>query len=711
MLYVGLRFAWAFDEVEPVSVQVYAADRAGTSAELEAASAFHVISNLEFLAPLAVRGDGGREVATGGFVRAGEVLHWTGGSVAYAGTAVVPAASEFFVRVGGGALPPTRASVDGATGQIDARRAAPLAGEPAPAAFVQAVAPDDRVLAEVQVPMVVDGSPVVFGPANPPTGSTMSVADIEVSFPVDDAGSGVAAGLVEWSLSHTDPPQFTTWQVATTTGSSPLVATASVHLVDGQSNFLQLRALDRVGNGPAVSAVVQLGLDYGAVEFTMSSPQSGRWMLSGDIGFSFSVSNPRGVAIDLATVEYLVSTPTAGPWESAGLEGESDSTSFALHLLLPDSARNSVSLRATLVEGGTYQSPAFLVPVDTAPPSIKVLAPRAGAWLKDTDATSRVFIADRVSGVDTSTIHFRHLPPGATQWSPWLEPTLQITPDGVVASGALPVSDGTDNFVQWEFTDRAGNGPVRSGYQRILVDTQPVSFGAALPADGAMLEAANRISIAITDRDGSGVDLSTVEFAVHMPNGASTRWRSAGVEGVVSEVTVFVVFELPVGTSVIKWRAQDAAGTPVQTSAPVAVTVVPPRGIDLAPHLVLRSPIPDGRYLAGVDLKLDASPSFDPEGRTLAFTWWMDGEPLADTGPVVWVSVGPGRHVVAVVVYDGTASAVVKTVAFEVVPKAQLPAVLASPLEQALVVAVAALALMAVGVRAWAEHARRALRR
>ncbi len=710
MLYVGLRFAWAFEEVEPVSVQLYAADRAGTNAELEDEGAFHVISSLEFSAPLAVEGDGGREVAPGGFVRAGEVLHWTGGSVAYAGTAVVPAASEFFVRVGGGALPPTRASVDGVTGQIDARRAAPQPGEPAPAAFVQAMAPNERVLAGVQVPMVVDGSPVAFGAANPPTGSTLSVADIEVSVPIDDAGSGVAAGSVEWSLSHTDPPQFTQWQVAPTTGSSPLVATAAVHLVEGQSNFLQLRAADLVGNGPAVSPVVRLGLDYGAVEFTMSSPQSGGWMRSGDIAFSFSVSNPRGVAIDLATMEYMVSTPAAGPWESAGLEGESESTNFALRLSLPDGVRNSVSLRATLVEGGTYQSPAFLVPVDSTPPSIKVLAPTAGAWLKDTGATSRVFIADSVSGVDTSTVHFRYLPPGANQWSLWLEPTLQSTPDGVVGSGALPVSDGTDNFVQWEFTDRAGNGPVRSGYQRILVDTQPVSFGPAMPADGAMLEAANRLSIAISDKDGSGVDLSTVEFVVYMPNGASTRWRSAGVEGIVSEVTVVVLFELPVGTSVIQWRAQDVAGTPVQTSDPVAVTVVPPRGLDLAPHLVLRSPIPGGTYLAGVDLKLDATPSFDPEGRTLAFSWWMDGEPLADTGPVVWVSVGPGRHVVTVVVYDGTASAVVKTVEFEVVPKAQLPGVLSSPLEQALVVAVAALALMAVGVRAWAEHARRALR-
>jgi len=709
-LSIGIRFAWDIAESDALDAELFASDVAGTESHLSVPGAFRVISRLEFSKPLHVAGADGRDIAPGGYVRTGEVLHWTGGGVVYAGTQVVPATSEFYVGVAGGSAPPTRATVDPVTGDIDARRAAPPESDPGPPGIIQALSGSDLVLGEAAYPLTADGRPVAFGTLNPPAGSKVAESQVEVSVSVTDAGSGVAPASVEFSVSHADPPQFTEWLPATTSGGSPLVAVAAVPLVEGAANFVQFRASDRVGNGPAASPIVQLELDYGAIDFALRGPSAVPWYQSAEVALSFEVTSTRGVPIQLDSLEYMVASPGAGPWVPVGLQGEAPAANFQLLLTLPD-GRNAVSLRATLAEGGTYLSRSFAVPVDSTPPVIGVLGPPPGAWLTEPSATSRIFITDPTSGVDTRSVLYRVLPAGATQWSPWYVPTVQVAPSGVFASAAVPVLDGTDNFVEWSASDLAGHGPVRSGYQRILVDTRPVAFGAAMPPDGSQRDSVQRLSIAIADRDGSGVDLSSVEFLVHLPDGRTTPWTSAGVAGVVSEVTVSVVYDLPVGKSVVEWRARDAAGTPLQKSAPVELTVLPPRGPDLAPLLILRSPTAGGEYLTGVDLKLDATPSFDPEGHELTFSWWMDGEPLPGQGPVVWVSPEPGRHAVTVVVSDGTASAVVKTVEFDVVARPAAPGALASPLEQGLVVAVAALALMAVAIRAWADHARRELRR
>jgi hypothetical protein len=707
---MGLRFGWAMDEPQGIDLEAIAT--AGDSLQSTAwqPAALRVVARLAFSAPIAASGQDGRAVASGAFVRAGEVLEWSGGSVVYEGTSTVPSLSEFFVRVGGGLDAPTRATVEASTGAISARRAAPAAGSPPPGAFVEAVSGDGGVLARADYPLSIDGSPVSFGAPNPPSGSTLSEGDIEVSIPIADAGAGVDPVSVEWSLSHSDPPVFDDWAPAVTTGASPVVATAAVHLETQAPNFLQFRAADRVGNGPAYSPAIRLMLDYGAVEFGRQGAPMDGWLRTGDVSASFLVSNTRGVAIDLSTVEYMVASPVAGPWQSAGLTGTAPDAAFTLRLALADGT-HTVSLRASLVEGGLYQSRAYSFQVDATDPTVQVLAPTPGQWTTEHTITARVFVDDATSGVDTSRLEYRYLPPGATVWGPWQAPTVQVAPQGVYASAVLRLADGTDNFIEWRVSDLAGNGPAGSGYLRLLVDTRPVQFGTPVPADGARLEAVDRLSISVADRDGSGVDLSSVEYMLQLPDGSTTPWTGAGREGIVSEATVAVAVDLPVGTTVVEWRARDAAGTPLQHASPITVTVDPPRGEDRLPHLLLASPIADGQYLAGVDIKLDAAASFDPEGRALSYAWWVDGVALEAPGAVAWVSLGPGRHAVTLVLSDGSAGAVVKTVEFTVNEPAVTPPALASPLEQALIVAVGVLSLLAVCVRGWADRTRRSLRR
>lgn len=709
-LVVGLRFDWSFDEPGEIDIDAWAADSAVESTRLNP-SALRVNAQLEFSDPLVVRGQDGRIVAPGGFVRAGETLSWSGGGVVYSGTQVVPPPSAFYVRVGGGSAPPVRATVDPATGQIDARRAAPAEGGPGPSGYAEAVTADDVVLVRSEHPVAADGTPVAFGGTNPPGGSTLSVSHAGVAIPIFDGGSGVDPATVEWSVSTSDPPVFDVWHAASTEGSSPVVATAEVDLVEGAGNHIQFRASDRVGNGPATSPAITLSLDYGAVEFKLSSPEEGAWLQSGDVTLNFQVANPRGVDIDLSALEYMVSAPAPGQWTPVGLAGHAPWASFGLRLNLPDGAHNTVTLRAALTEGGSYWSRPFVVAVDATDPTIHVTDPAGAGWVTEHTALSRVFIEDPASGVATGSVYYRVLAPGATEWSPWHVPTVRVAPAGVYASATLEVSDGTDNFVEWSVQDNAGNGPTTSGYLRILVDSRPVTFGSEVPADGSKLEEVDRFSVEVRDLDGSGVDLSTVEFRLYLPDGRTTAWTSAGAEGIVSEATVVARYDLPVGTTVIEWRARDAAGTPEQVSHPVTVTVLPPPLENLPPRIVMRSPLADGQYLAGVDLKLDATPSFDPEGLAITFSWWIDGVAQEDASPVLWVSLPAGHHSITLVVTDGTAGSAVKTVEIDVVEPTTPPPALGSPLEQALIVGVATLALMAFAFRAWSDRARRALRR
>ena len=319
-----------------------------------------------------------------------------------------------------------------------------------------------------------------------------------------------------------------------------------------------------------------------------------------------------------------------------------------------------------------------------------------------------VRINDLTSGVAPESVRYRYLTQGSDQWSDWLIPALSPCPCGWTASGLVPVNDGVENFVVWQAGDEAGNGPVTGPYQRLLADSRPVAFERPLPPSGARGLSFARIGIDVTDGDGSGVDLSTVEYKVDSAGDASTGWVSAGRTGIATRAAVSVAFYLPDGQSTVSWRALDAAKTPVGYSTPSTAEVILPSARVQPPHLILRSPLPGVHYRAGVDIAFDASPTRDADSSVLVFTWSIDGRPRPEHADKIWIQLAPGEHTVTVVVSDGASTDDI-TVLFVVDEPVAPPGALTGPAALAAFVSFASIVGAALLMRVWVGRARRAV--
>lgn len=708
-LHASVKFAWALADPDPLTVRLTVRDQRGGESTASVDDAFPVISTLEFrTAPEVLRADGSPLGPTD-WVRAGEVLTWSGGALAYTGTQTAPPAAEvgLFVVDGDGVAVP--ASYDGASGDLYAQETASLVDSPSAVHQVEARIPGGAVLAVATRSVPTDALTPGFGTSSPADNEVVTQSSYPVSIHVFDSGSGVDGARVEFAVSHSDPPVFTDWQSASATTGKQVVAQATATLIENTYNLVQFRAFDRVGNGPSYSAPIRLQLDYGAVDFDLVAPTAGTWVRDTTPTVTFSVGKAASPAIDLGTVEVEVNGAEGGQWHSLGLAGSTLNARFATELSLAEGTHNEVRLRARLVGHDTlYVSPPFSIAVDTLAPTIDIVGPSPGSWATTGVAVSEVRIEDASSGPAGASLQYRYLLPGMSEWSPWSTPTVEIVAGGSIARAEIPIPDGVENYVVWQASDAAGNGPTTSAYQRLMADSRPVTFSQASPRDGAHLESVSRVSILVDDGEGAGVDLQTVEYAVELPSGASSGWVNAGRTGIATRATVSVPVTLPEGGSTVRWRARDAAGTALVESVPSRVTVASPSVATHAPMLVLTGPVSGGHYRAGADVRFDAGRSFDPDGTPLFFQWSIDGRPLKTHASAFWLQLAPGYHTVTLVVSDGTQSPDI-TVGFTVDPPASPPGVLSSGAAQALLASFVLLVSASFGARYWAGRARRAL--
>jgi hypothetical protein len=707
-----VKFSWAFAEPRPVTLEILLQDRAGVTASASFGGAFSVVSTLAFGGPLQIQRSDGAVVSPGQFVRAGDSLSWRGGHLVYTGTTIVPPVGEIRASIASESGPATALTFNGSTGDLQGAHLVKAVEDPSDLHSVAVRGTSGELLAQVSVPIGVDATAPAFGSTSVASGTRLTENPAVISVGVTDVMSGVGPGGVEWASAASSSTGFANWQRAEVSSGTDVVAAASVPLSEGVLTWVQFRARDLVGNGFTYSVPLNVTLDYGEVFFGQVAPVPESWSRSSEVPLTVSIANDRAVPLDFSTLEYLVIAGQSGLWTNAGMTGRGTSFDFTTTLGLPDGPRNALYLRLRLADRPeTYQSPPFYLQVDTRPVGIELVGPSPSLWVTGGMATSTVLITDSASGPLSTSIRYRFMAQGTEMWSPWTEPSLEPTPGGFRAKGIVPVNDGVDNFVVWKAYDVAGNAEVTSLYQRILADSRSVGFERPVPGDGARLDSISRVSIDVTDGDGSGVDLSTVEYKVDLPGGTSTGWRPAGRDGLVTRATMYVQVALPVGTSVLTWRAQDAAGTAAGVSFPIHLTVLPSAAASASPRVRLASPVSGVHYSVGADIKFDAASSADPDGRTLSFRWSLDGALLSETEGLFWMRLAPGDHTLTVVVDDGASPPVSKTVRFTVDGSSGPPLPFSSPAERGMLATLAGLLGGAMAVRLWATRARRDLRR
>ena len=218
---------------------------------------------------------------------------------------------------------------------------------------------------------------------------------------------------------------------------------------------------------------------------------------------------------------------------------------------------------ATLVS-----SPRIHLPVDGDMPLFRNAVPEETEWFSSHEVLVSITADDGMgSGVRSSTMEYSYSTTGLAGFGPWTREGLQATSDGQSADGLvlLEFPDGTENFVRWRAGDIVGNGPGESSPYRIRVDTKNVTFTDAVPdPDAWQTRLPVECGVTITDTEGSGIEVITVQFRVSFQNlshyGPWTDWERGSAQDAQS-ITVRQTLALAEsGFNYVQWRAKDIAG-------------------------------------------------------------------------------------------------------------------------------------------------------
>ncbi|MCJ2541080.1 MAG: hypothetical protein LN414_07425, partial [Candidatus Thermoplasmatota archaeon] len=220
------------------------------------------------------------------------------------------------------------------------------------------------------------------------------------------------------------------------------------------------------------------------------------------------------------------------------------------------------------------------LPVDGDLPTIGNPVPDDQDW----HAVSSVLISITASdtdgsGVDPLSLEYSWRTRNASAWSDWSLEGLLVSIHGDQAEGlvTLPLRNGDENQVRWRARDRVGNGPAEF-LQTIKVDTLNVSFADPFPdPDEWSLETMVECGVTITDLEGSGIDVTTVQYRVSPRNlsqyGEWLDWDEGDIGDARSVSTQVDVDLVNSGRNYVQWRAMDIAGNGLTTSPHYRVRV------------------------------------------------------------------------------------------------------------------------------------------
>ena len=145
----------------------------------------------------------------------------------------------------------------------------------------------------------------------------------------------------------------------------------------------------------------------------------------------------------------------------------------------------------------------------------------------------------------------------------------------IILEAGLDMAQGMGNLVMWRACDTLGNGPAQSQDHRIWVDSEGVVFGNATPGVDDISTTGNvTVEVEISDAT-SGVNASTVEYAVSAD--AEKNWGDwVAVAGLDSGPNLLASVDLTLSNGTanrVKFRANDIADNGPTESEPIIVNV------------------------------------------------------------------------------------------------------------------------------------------
>lgn len=218
----------------------------------------------------------------------------------------------------------------------------------------------------------------------------------------------------------------------------------------------------------------------------------------------------------------------------------------------------------------------FMIRIDGDNVTFSDPIPNNITWQTKKDIQVSIKITDIGGGeVNGSTVMHKTSKNNGTTWSDWKLVSGLDSLESITALDVISLNEGRNNLIKWRAADSVGNGPIESESYRILIDTEDVIFSNAWPLSSDVSPTEN-VDFGITISDvNSGVDVSTIEFAISKDMGVTWgEWQQVDGLKNSTKVNIRVNRTFPNGTdNMVKWRALDIAGNGPLESPPFIINV------------------------------------------------------------------------------------------------------------------------------------------
>ncbi len=438
-----------------------------------------------------------------------------------------------------------------------------------------------------------------------------------------------------------------------------------IMIPEGEVHF-SLWAVDNARNeGPRTDRTMIS--DIGSPFFWSPRPVDGAWLTDQQEEMSIMADDAVS-GLDLKTAEYRVyysSAGVVGEWMDVfGLEALDDGTRLVAPIPDEEAFGLYVQWKISDLAGSTTVSEPFTFNKDISPPLIE--PSKTSLTAGPGEIVFECFMEDTLSWLNLSTVEFQLERAGSAEETPWI--SLNLDGFRISASPSISIVPGFEGYgyAKWRVMDRAGNS-VESDPITVLVDGTLPRFTEFTP-NSSIIQSKLKVEVTTTIiEEGSGLSLGDVEISVSTISG----WVQYGVGGFspwspVETLEEFNNNYIATATvtldegrfNLIRFRIRDRAGNGWVISRSHSIEVDLPK-INLPPTALFNVlPVSD-MIFRGETLVLDASPSIDPEGTSLNYTWYSDLEGFPGIGllgkdlKINITLTTLGVHKIWVVVTDG----------------------------------------------------------
>jgi hypothetical protein len=218
-----------------------------------------------------------------------------------------------------------------------------------------------------------------------------------------------------------------------------------------------------------------LKIDNDNVTFSNPVPEANTWHSNSKIKVGVTITDQGGGVIDGDNVMYTLSTNNGSTWGNWKLlhSVDSETTVNVEELVdLEDGINNLIKWKASDILGnGPVESESYPIWVDTEPVIFTKIYPLDDYIFSSSSINFNIEVKDNTSGVNGSSIEYSTSEDNGETWSDWeqiigLKDNLEIEVDL-----KLTFPNGTDNFIKFQASDIAGNGPFESTSFNIKINT------------------------------------------------------------------------------------------------------------------------------------------------------------------------------------------------------------------------------------------------